>query len=281
MKDQDAARSEGGHLSDRLAEHLPRLRRHARTLTGRQETGDAYAVATLEALVMARDEVRDAHDPRLLLFRTFHDIWATTGNPADAQPDPDLPLPERRAQKRLAALTPGTREALMLHAIERFPFDEIGEIMGTDAEEARLRVETARTEMADAVGGRVLIIEDEAIIAMDLESLVAEAGHEVTGIARTRDGAVKLGLRDKPDLILADIQLADNSSGLDAVHDILGQFGDIPVLFITAFPERLLTGQRPEPAFLIAKPFDEDQVRTAISQALFFSTTATLHEAAV
>ena len=263
-------------LSDRLAEHLPRLRRYARALTGRQQSGDAYAVATLEALVAARDEVRRAPDPRLLLFRTFHDIWETTGQPADPEPDLDLPLPERRAQARLAALTPQTREALILHTIERFGFDEIGEIMGTDAAEARLRVQTAREEMADAVSGRVLIIEDEAIIAMDLESLVVEAGHEVTGIARTRAGAVKLGLRDKPDLILADIQLADNSSGLDAVHDILAQFGDIPVLFISAFPERLLTGERPEPAFLIAKPFDEEQVRTAISQALFFSSTATL-----
>ncbi|RDC72353.1 response regulator [Rhodovulum sp. 12E13] len=276
MIDPQAAPGGPEPLSDRLAEHLPRLRRYARALTGRQQSGDAYAVATLEALVAARDEVRRAPDPRVLLFRTFHDIWETTGQPADPDPDPDLPLPERRAQARLAALTPQTREALILHTIERFGFDEIGEIMGTDGAEARLRVQTAREEMADAVSGRVLIIEDEAIIAMDLESLVVEAGHEVTGIARTRAGAVKLGLRDKPDLILADIQLADNSSGLDAVHDILAQFGDIPVLFITAFPERLLTGERPEPAFLIAKPFDEEQVRTAISQALFFSSTATL-----
>ena len=276
MTDPQAASDGPEPLSDRLAEHLPRLRRYARALTGRQQSGDAYAVATLEALVAARDEVRRAPDPRVLLFRTFHDIWQTTGQPADPEPGPDLPLPERRAQARLAALTPQTREALILHTIERFGFEEIGEIMGTDSDEARLRVQAAREEMADAVSGRVLIIEDEAIIAMDLESLVVEAGHEVTGIARTRTGAVKLGLRDKPDLILADIQLADNSSGLDAVHDILAQFGDIPVLFITAFPERLLTGERPEPAFLIAKPFDEEQVRTAISQALFFSSTATL-----
>jgi CheY-like chemotaxis protein len=101
-------------------------------------------------------------------------------------------------------------------------------------------------------------------------------GHAVTGIARTRATAVALGRKDRPDLILADIQLADKSSGIDAVNDILTQFDALPVIFITAFPERLLTGTRPEPAFLITKPFSEDQVRSAVSQAMFFASTETL-----
>jgi len=85
-----------------------------------------------------------------------------------------------------------------------------------------------------------------------------------------------LGKQHKPDLILADIQLADNSSGIDAVNDLMGVM-DVPVVFITAFPERLLTGEKHEPAFLISKPFKVEQVRSAVSQALFFSTTETLH----
>jgi CheY-like chemotaxis protein len=122
-----------------------------------------------------------------------------------------------------------------------------------------------------------MIIEDEAIIAMDIESIVAEMGHRVTGVARTRDEAVKLGKADVPDLILADIQLADNSSGIDAVNDLLRDLGNRPVIFITAFPERLLTGDKPEPAFLISKPYTVDQVVSAVSQAMFFSSTETLH----
>ena len=51
---------------------------------------------------------------------------------------------------------------------------------------------------------------------------------------------------------------------------------DVPVIFITAFPERLLTGNKPEPAFLIAKPYTEEQVRSAVAQAMFFSSTETL-----
>ena len=98
----------------------------------------------------------------------------------------------------------------------------------------------------------------------------------MVGIARTRTEAVALGTREKPDLILADIQLADNSSGIDAVNDLITALGDVPVIFITAFPERLLTGEKHEPAFLITKPFNDEQVRSAVSQAMFFASTQTL-----
>jgi len=118
-----------------------------------------------------------------------------------------------------------------------------------------------------------MIIEDEPLIAMDLEALVESLGHSVTGIARTRDEAVALAGSKRPGLILADIQLADGSSGLDAVNDLLATF-QAPVIFITAYPERFLTGERPEPAFLIAKPFQPANVSAVISQALFFQQTA-------
>jgi CheY-like chemotaxis protein len=119
----------------------------------------------------------------------------------------------------------------------------------------------------------VLIIEDEPVIAMDLERLVVGLGHSVVGNARTRNEAVDMAQRFKPGLVLADIRLADGSSGLDAVHDILKSFG-VPVIFITACPDSLLTGEKPEPTFLIVKPFEEDTVRAVISQALFFDTKA-------
>jgi len=130
--------------------------------------------------------------------------------------------------------------------------------------------------MERSVAGKVMVIEDEAIIAMDIVDIVTGIGHRVTGTARTRDEAVALAMRTPPDLILADIHLADNSSGIDAVNQILERFPETPVIFITAFPERLLTGERPEPAFLITKPFSEDQVRSAVSQAMFFSSTEPL-----
>lgn len=176
----------------------------------------------------------------------------------------------------MASLTTNSREALLLYAIEGFGHDEISRIMQIEPDEASRLIEAAKREMLDSVTGAVLVIEDEAIIAIDIQGIVIDMGHRVTGIARTRTTAVDLASRDRPDLILADIQLADKSSGIDAVKDILEQFDDVPVIFITAFPERLLTGQRPEPAFLIAKPYTEDQVRSAVSQAMFFASTETL-----
>ncbi|WP_375261709.1 response regulator [Palleronia sp.] len=269
------SRSEQVDLSEVIGEELPYLRRYARALTGSQRTGDNYAAATLEAILQESSIFERSLAPKTALFRAFHMIWSTAGAPTADTEDPTSRL-ESRALDHMAGLTNNTREALLLSTIEGFDFEEIGRIMDVDAAEASSLVDIAITEMEKSMTGKVMIIEDEAIIAMDIHSIVSEMGHKITGIARTRDAAVELGARDKPDLILADIQLADNSSGIDAVNDILGQFGDIPTIFITAFPERLLTGDKPEPAFLIAKPYSEEQVRSAVSQAMFFSSTESL-----
>ena len=134
---------------------------------------------------------------------------------------------------------------------------------------ATLLMDLLRREMAAEIATDVLIIEDETFIAMDLESLVKNLGHNVIGVARTHSDAVALATNKKPGLILADIQLADGSSGLDAVNELLRTF-EVPVVFITAYPERFLTGERPEPAFLISKPFQPAMVSAVASQALFF-----------
>ncbi|EIE52096.1 two-component response regulator [Salipiger aestuarii] len=261
-----------GDLSQAIGTALPYLRRYARALTGSQSTGDNYAAATLEAILADRSTAAEASSPKAGLFKVFHGIWVSTGAPVVDESESAV----AKAQARLSRLTTNSREALLLHSIEDFSLAEVAEIMQIERAEAEQLVILARQEMADAVTGRVLIIEDEAIIAMDLESIVSDLGHKVTGVARTRSAAVDLAASETPDLVLADIQLADNSSGIDAVNDILESLGDRPVIFITAFPERLLTGERPEPAFLISKPYSEEQVRSAVSQAMFFSSTETL-----
>lgn len=259
-----------------VAACVPFLRRYARALTGSQDSGDRFAAAALEAMLSDDDAETSGRDARITLFRTFHLVWSSAGAPLG---EPDTRL-SARAQDRMSSLTQNTREALLLHAIEGFTFQEIGRIMEVSADEAEKLIDIARREMDSAIAGKVMVIEDEAIIAMDIVSIVQDIGHTVTGIARTRKDAVKLAASDRPDLILADIQLADKSSGIDAVNEILKQFGDIPVIFITAFPERLLTGERPEPAFLITKPFSEAQIRSAVSQAMFFASTETLSASA-
>ncbi len=258
----------------RIAAELPYLRRYARALTGNQTTGDRYAAATLEALVDDPSLLDGADDPRIALFAAFHAVWSSSGAPV-AGIDADTGL-EARAQAHLARLTPNTREALLLRTIEEFDNTSIGRIMGIGSAEAEDLVAIAYREMEATIRGKVMVIEDEPLIALDIRNIVSDMGHAVTGIARTRARAVALGREERPNLILADIQLADNSSGIDAVNDLLAEMPEVPVIFITAFPDRLLTGERPEPAFLITKPFSSEQVRSAVSQAMFFGSTATL-----
>ncbi|MDS9466805.1 response regulator [Paracoccus sp. MBLB3053] len=256
-------------LAKSISQELPYLRRYARALTGSQTAGDNYAAATLEAILSDRS-LMNVDDTRIGLFRTFHAIWQSSGQPVETEGQNPR---EARAQAHLRRLTPNSREALLLRTIEELRFDQIGQIMQIPQSEAEELVGIAMDEMSQTIAGKVMIIEDETIIAMDLKGIVQAMAHEVTGVARTHKAAVKLAHDIRPDLILADIQLADGSSGVDAVNELLTEMGEIPVIFITAFPERLLTGDRPEPAFLISKPYSEEQVRSAVSQAMFFAST--------
>ncbi|PJI84475.1 response regulator receiver protein [Yoonia maricola] len=259
------------NFSDLIAAELPYLRRYARALTGSQSRGDKYTVATLEVILKDRSDFENENTMKVNLFRCFHAIWSTSGQMFHDDGDG----PRARAHGLLAKLTANSREALLLRTIEEFSINKIAVIMDIDEDEVRRLIGVANSELSASVQGRVMIIEDEPIIAADITDIVTSLGHEVTGVARTHAEAVELGKNEPVDLILADIQLADNSSGIDAVNDLLKTM-DVPVIFITAFPERLLTGDRPEPAFLISKPFQEAQVQSAVSQAMFFASTATL-----
>ena len=262
-------------FSDEVGRALPFLRRYARALTGSQASGDNYAIATLDVILRDRDPVTVAPDVKEGLFKVFHAIWVSSGRQLTRESEGDAAF--RRAQDHLAKLRDNTREVLLLNTIEEFSIGQIARIIDASEAEVQQLLDIAIEDIATSSAGKILIIEDEPIIAEDLQDIVSDLGHRVTGIARTRSEAVALGKDDRPDLILADIQLADNSSGIDAVNDLLAM-GEVPVIFITSFPERLLTGDKPEPAFLITKPYSEDQVRSAVSQAMFFASTATLRK---
>lgn len=256
-------------LGQELAPHLPFLRRYARALTGSQSHGDAYVRAALEAIVAAPQDFPRDVDARLGLYRTFQRIWSSTNSTDRADPADNLGDSEQIAQARLAQITPFSRQALLLTAMEGFTPEDTAYLIDTTSEDIERLVAEALNEIERQTRARVLIIEDEPIIAMDLETIVRDLGHDVTAVAVTRDEAVAEAMAHRPGLVLADIQLADDSSGIDAVKEILSKFS-VPVIFITAFPERLLTGERPEPTFLITKPFQRSTVKAAISQALFF-----------
>ncbi|HEX2553758.1 MAG TPA: response regulator [Microvirga sp.] len=256
-----------------VVQHLPYLRRYARALTGSQMAGDAYVAATLETLVSEPETIGSAGNVKVELFQVFTRIWNSLSvNGRSEQIQRDLP-----AEVRIGQITPLPRQAFLLSCLEGFSEEEVAGILTVNTDQVRELVDEAGRELAADMATDILIIEDEPLIAMDLEALVEGLGHNVTGVARTRTEAVKLAATKRPGLILADIQLADGSSGLDAVNDLLKAF-EVPVIFITAYPERFLTGERPEPAFLIAKPFQPANVSAVISQALFFQQSARRRE---
>jgi DNA-directed RNA polymerase specialized sigma24 family protein len=254
-------------LAHAIAEHLPYLRRYARALCGTQKSGDAYVRACLEAIV-ADSSVLDASlSPRVGLYHLFHTIWGSAS--PDARSSGHAPA-AAGVEKRLGELTPARRQALLLTAMEGFNVGDTARILNVPEGEVKQMVAQAVREISSQPPTKVLIIEDEPIISLDLQSIVREMGHSVAAIATTRDEAVRAARRTEPGLVLADIKLADGSSGIDAVRQILSEV-QVPIVFITAYPERLLTGERPEPTFLVTKPFVPDTVRVAVSQALLFT----------
>jgi len=257
-------------ISQAIAPHLPYLRRFARALAGTQAAGDAYVAATLEVLIEDPSLFDAKLDPRVALFRTFSGLWNSVG--VNLKPDIQTNA-ATAADRKLESITPLPRQAFLLSAVEGFSVSDIAVILGLNEEEVIELIDQAGREIAAQVATDVLVIEDEPMIAMDLEGIVEGLGHRVMAVARTHGEAVKATADATPGLVLADIQLADGSSGLDAVNEMLGSF-QVPVIFITAYPDRLLTGERPEPAFLITKPYQPDTVKAIVSQALFFERRA-------
>ncbi|KHK90565.1 response regulator [Novosphingobium malaysiense] len=262
-------------VSDQIAVQLPYLRRYARALTGSQHSGDAYVRATLEAALADQPLREEIAESRAALYATFTRIWST-GHVEE--PTAELrsdSAHEQAAKTRLATIAPTHRQALLLTTVEEFTREETAQILGVTEEEVDVLIAQAVREIEGESRTSVLIIEDEPLISMQLEGLVTDLGHDVVGTAATHAQALEIFERRPAGLVLADIQLADGSSGIDAVEDLL-KFGDVPVIFVTAYPERLLTGERPEPTYLVTKPFQETTVRAAISQALFFGSSKPL-----
>ena len=252
---------EDSMAAKQIARQAPYMRRFARALTGDQAPGDLLVQSAMEGLLADPAQLDGELPLRLALFRALHRAWRD--HPTAAASEGDAP------DQRLQTLSSEHRAALLLCAMEGFTPDEAAQIMELAPDTLAQRLGEARSELERQLATNVLIIEDEPIIALDLTRVVRELGHSVSGVAATRDEAVKLAGETAPGLILADVRLADGSNGMDAARDIVRSH-DAPVIFITAFPEHLLTGEGPEPAFLVTKPFREETVRALVGQALFF-----------
>lgn len=253
-----------------IAARVPYLRRYARALTGSQATGDQYVRICLEMIVEDPEILPSTGDLMRDMFRLFHKVWSET-SPTSIMTHAELPRRQDAGVfEAFRGLPAVERQVLLLAALERYSFGDIAYILSITEEESRGYFNQAQLDIRDEPSVSVMIIEDEKVIAYDLRSIVEDMGHTVCGVAEREDEAVELAARTRPRIILADIQLKDGGSGIAAARKILQRI-DVPVIFITAYPEYLLTGNAPEPTFVITKPFNRDTIIAAVSQAIYVS----------
>ncbi len=231
---------------------LPYARRYARALTGSQARGDAMVADALRAGLVPPDAVLE---PVLAARVAFYAAIGRKAADLSEGDDED------------GALTPTQRMLLLLTSLEELETSHAAIAVGLPVMAAAQAVEAARAHLRAGAVARVLIIEDEPIIAMDLQQLVENAGHEVVGIAASEDEAVAIAAAELPTLVLADVNLGAGGDGATAVARIMARHR-VPVIFVTAYPERLLTGQDLEPAFIITKPFEPTTLAVATYQAV-------------
>ena len=236
-----------------LIRALPYARRYARALTGSQSRGDEVVAEALQQ-VLANPPESLAADPgaRVALYGAIGD--RVRGG--DAAPAIDL-----------TEMSMLQRMLLLLTALEEQPLTAAAAACRVLPATAELELRLARDSLRTGVATRVLIIEDEPIIALDIQELVERCGHSVVGIAATEAEAVAIAEAERPGLVLADINLGAGGDGASAVARILKHL-TAPVIFVTAYPERLLTGEAVEPAFVITKPFDPTTLAVATFQAV-------------
>lgn len=231
-----------------LMRALPYARRYARALTGAQSSGDRLVAESLREIMTPATPVEDA---RLALYhqvtRLFNGLSAVSA--------------------QVEGLSSQQRQLLLLTALEEVRVEDAAPIVSMSVGIAAEQLERARARLREAAATDVLIIEDEPIIAMDIEELVEGCGHRVVGVAATEGEAVAIAKRERPGLILADINLGAGGDGTSAVARILLHH-QAPVIFVTAYPERLLTGETVEPAFVITKPFEPVTLAIATYQAV-------------
>ena len=240
---------------------LPFMRRYARAVTGSATTGDTLVESLLTRMLGRNfDPPADPSDEVLL----FTELDAIICEQIDTQ-NSTGPLPPM-AQK--------DRRALLLVAMEGLSPQDASAVLGVSVDEIQSLLKSAEEHLKATLATDVFIMEDEPMVAGHLAMLVSDMGHHVVGKATTRTDAVAGCLTSKPKILLADVQLADGSSGIDAAHEITAAM-DIPVVYITAYPQRLLSGSGDkEPAFMVAKPFRPAMVKAVISQALISRSAA-------
>ncbi|WBV41729.1 sigma factor-like helix-turn-helix DNA-binding protein [Pseudoroseomonas cervicalis] len=260
---------------------LLRLRRYGRAAVEHPGLAERAIEAALHDLLAESHRGAEAGEAARRLFRAFHDqlrlaeamapVPAAALLPAVAAGLPAETPPEALARqwlrRRLQGLPTLRRQALLLHHLEGFSAEEVGWVLRRGAGWVARALSASWTGLRVAAGAEVVILEDEAVTALDLALLMRELGHQVRGIASTPREAELLLAGPSPDLILADLQ----PRGAWLAPPPL-----VPVIYVTARPEAaplrgegaLRHTESGAPVLVVAKPFSVSRLSMAVYDVL-------------
>lgn len=233
--------------ADRIEKLVPYLRRYARAATGDTVAGDACVERVLQQIIDLSME--------------------TSFEETDFNRERLFSMLDQQLDQLSGSSAARARRALLLIAVENLSHSAVRRILGVSDAELEKMLIIAEADFTASTATRMLIIEDEPLISAQLKRLAEGLGHKVIGIAITADAAVEISKEHTPDIVLCDIHLADGSQGTDAIAAM--KLPDtVPVVFVTAYPEKYLSTTNEGPSYLITKPFDPEYLKAVIGHAL-------------
>ena len=276
-------------LSQEEAERLlGELCRYARAATGSTTLAEQVVESALRHMLEASPEAGD-QPPRLRLFQAVQDQLAQL--PPLPVADDDMaelaatlagdvraPAPPAGAangfteawlRRRLWRLPPLRRETLLLYHLAGFDLASVAAIVHRSVPVVEAMLRASWKELSPPGQADILIIEDEALIALDLSMLMRDLGHRVRGIAADRAEAEALLKQGMPDLILSDLRLGLRPDEGRQIVAALGEETAVPVVYVTACPEDVAReAEEGKPVFVVSKPFCSLRLSMAVCDAL-------------
>lgn len=244
---------------------LPALRRYAHAYAGDRQRGDAYVEICLEVLTEDKRWLERGKTLKLDLFKLLHAVIDRCGEPLGPE-HPEMASHEDRLRQAILGLAPLRRRLVLMLSFEDLQTRDLAYIVGLSEGEARAELEAAWADIGKRPTARVLIVEDEELIAMDMTDTVEELGHTVVGVAKSEQSAIDMAREMSPELVLADVRLRGGGSGTRAIERILGK-SPVPVIFVTGYPDGVRSDAGSS-IYCVAKPFNREVLKQTIAHAL-------------
>lgn len=199
------------------------------------------------------------------VFKDFFSDWAAqrAGEAGSGNEGAPLPFTDDRLRTFVPNLPPVSEQMLLLCDFVGFSVEEGADLLDLTPEQGAVELEEGRKLTRNLAPLPVLILEDHGLIAQDLSDIIGETGLSVIGTVANEADAKKACRQNWPDIIVSDQMLEGGDTGLQAIERLRAD-GDFAAIYVTAYPDEVLTGLEDEPAVIVAKPFKPEAIRAAL-----------------